>query len=180
MVHAMGTSEDGTTPEGPYLLRCPYCNWSSSELGIEFHKPNNITGQLANLKKWGTTREQSSQQQTSSQETEEDSGRPDHERQFANLKSFYASQLAEPSAAGSSLDFSSSYGSPGTLSRIMGLYTGVSSYGAKKPRGKSSQMREGHTEAEGMLELGSEEVILSKTQEAGWDGSEQPRSESWM
>ncbi|KAI9830274.1 MAG: hypothetical protein M1838_005818, partial [Thelocarpon superellum] len=180
MVNAVGGSEDGATQEGPYILACPYCNWSSAEIGMEFHKPNNITGQLANLKKGGSTREHSLLQYPVSQtqgETENEAEKAeegpavDEERRFANLKSFYTAQLSEPSPAGPAMDLGSAYGygSPGTLSRIMGLYTGMGGYGAKKAQGKSGSIREARDAGEGLQVLGDEDGIIRRMRAGGWD-----------
>ena len=96
------------------------------------------------------------------------------DKRFTNLKSFYTSQLAEPSSSGHSLDLSggNGYGSPGTLSRIMGLYTDLGGYGAKKAQVKGGSMREAQSIEEGIQLLGDEDAMIRKMQEVGWEGSE--------
>ncbi|KAI9822035.1 MAG: hypothetical protein M1832_003207 [Thelocarpon impressellum] len=169
MVNAMGSSEDGATQEGPYILGCPYCDWSSLDVGMNFHKPNNITGQLADLRK-GSSRLQNSVKQDED-DTDTEITSMDPAKQFANLKSFYISQLAEPSSAGPSLDLPSSYayGSPGNLSRIMGLYTGVG-YGPKKQQSKPGMMREAYGMEEGCRVLGNDDdEVIERIKDLGWD-----------
>lgn len=34
------------TQAAPYTLNCTYCQWSSSEIGIEFEKPTGISGNI--------------------------------------------------------------------------------------------------------------------------------------
>lgn len=39
--------------DGPYFLMCPFCRWSSLEVGIEFEKMHGISKQLAEMKNGG-------------------------------------------------------------------------------------------------------------------------------
>ncbi|KAI9838018.1 MAG: hypothetical protein M1819_006172 [Sarea resinae] len=193
---------EGSTPGRPYVLSCAFCMWSSAEIGITFDKPNNITGQLSKLKNGGQAvssrkerererdRRKRAEDLGAVEEADEEEegggdkgamdgsderkhkGRIDAEEQFANLKSFYTSQLME-SSSNAALGLSSDigYGSPGALSRIMGLYTGLGSYGAKKAKGKAELMREAYGEGEGFKLLDDEEYeITEKMKELGWEG----------
>ncbi|KAF2275521.1 uncharacterized protein EI97DRAFT_494765 [Westerdykella ornata] len=48
--------EDPANPSpngGPFILSCPYCHWSTAEIGIEFDKPTGITSQLARIANGG-------------------------------------------------------------------------------------------------------------------------------
>jgi dynactin-4 len=96
----------------------------------------------------------------------------DAESQFSNLKSFYQSQLAESSPA-SALGFTGDYGygSPGTLSRIMGLYTG-GSFTDKKSKNKTGAMREAHDALEG-LQIASLSAAdqIKKLRTEGWEAT---------
>jgi hypothetical protein len=38
------------TQAAPYTLNCMYCQWSSTEIGLEFEKPTGISGQLSQRK----------------------------------------------------------------------------------------------------------------------------------
>ncbi|KAL0473314.1 dynactin p62 family domain-containing protein [Neurospora intermedia] len=157
---------------GSYILSCSYCNWSSTEIGIKFDKPNSIHMQLAKLRNGGETRltakerkerrkEQASQGGggggSSAGQGEEDLDTLlDMETQFANLKSFYQNQLSDangtgkvggdPSAALGNLGFDA----PASLSRIMSLYTGSSSLHDKKSKSRPGTMREALAPSEGL------------------------------
>lgn len=91
------------------------------------------------------------------------------ETQFANLKAFYQSQLAESSpsvALGFTGDYG--YGSPGALSRIMGLYTG-GSFSEKKSKSKTGTMREAHDALEGLrLCSPSSDEVISRLRTMGF------------
>jgi len=95
----------------------------------------------------------------------------DAESQFSNLKAFYQSQLADSNQNGT-LGFTGDYGygSPGALSRIMGLYTG-GTYTDKKSKNKNSSMREAADAIEG-LQISSlsnsDEANLQKLRTLGW------------
>jgi dynactin-4 len=103
---------------------------------------------------------------------EEDASQPtddsDPETRFSNLKSFYQSQLMDTSAAGP-LSYSGEYGygSPGALSRIMGLYTG-NTFGDKKSKSKTALMREAYEPSEGFLLSPETNVEVQRLQEEGW------------
>lgn len=110
-------------------------------------------------------------------EYEDDDGKtgPDEEldveAQFSNLRKFYQSQLAEISSAGP-LSFSGDYGygSPGTLSRIMGLYTG-GSFNMRNAKNKKSVMREAQTASEGLSICSSEDNIVDQLKRDGWEST---------
>ena len=91
------------------------------------------------------------------------------ETQFANLKAFYQTQLVESSPTGT-LGFTGDYGygSPGALSRIMGLYTG-GSFSDKKAKSKTGTMREAYDALEGLQVSSSlSEKAILKLQTEGW------------
>ena len=109
------------------------------------------------------------QDETQEGETLDPNENLDAETQFSNLKSFYQSQLAESSPSGS-LGFTGDYGygSPGALSRIMGLYTG-GSFADKKSKSKTSTMREAYDALEGLqITSPSAEEFITKLQAEGW------------
>jgi dynactin-4 len=96
----------------------------------------------------------------------------DPDSHFSNLKSFYQSQLAESSpvgALGYSADYG--YGSPGALSRIMGLYTGGSMVD-KKSKSKTGAMREAHNAFEGLQIIAdSDEKAIATMRTQGWQST---------
>lgn len=98
----------------------------------------------------------------------------DPESQFSNLKSFYQSQIAEASPT-SALGFTGGdygYGSPGALSRIMGLYTG-GNFADKKVKSKKANFREARDALEGLqiMDPAKEGETIKKLQEEGWAGT---------
>lgn len=158
--------ENATQSTGPYVLTCSYCQWSSSEIGIQFDKPNGIYQQLAKMSNGGKPRltakefkERSRREKDAEPESHSSPVKNtdvDSELQFSQLKAFYQSQLNEtnPQAAaglGSLADLGIS--SPGSLSRIMSIYTGAG-HGAshKQARGRVPVMREARTLDEGFKE----------------------------
>ena len=175
---AASEPREGANPfEGTIALYCQYCSWCSTELGITFHKPNDITGQLANLRKSGNTRGGDASPGEALGTTPV---RIDREQQFRNIRQFHSSQLALEASSSSTtgLDLAtaySSYSSPSSLSRIMSLYTGVGSYsssgGRDKNRKKIRPIREASGVEEGIRPLGhDEEATIRRMSEVGWEG----------
>ncbi|KAF6812935.1 dynactin arp1 p62 subunit ro2 [Colletotrichum plurivorum] len=152
---------DASAPQGgPYVLNCSYCNWSSTEIGVKFDRPNGIHGQLAKMQNGGRPKLTPKEHKERKKEAGGSAGGcaldpkdMDAELQFAQLKSFYSSQLASsnPSAGAGGLSSLGDLGlsSPGSLSRIMSLYTG-GNYGHKQARGRVQVMREALTPDEGL------------------------------
>lgn len=192
---------DQATPSGPWVLSCLYCNWSSKEIGITFEKPNAIYAQLSKIKNGGervVSRKESiyerrrqfstssipeiqSPTDTAEEEAEQ---KPDehltHEAQFANLKEFYQSMLSD-STSSNALPFAGDYGfsSPGTLSRIMGLYgTGIGP-SDKKSNPRSSAFREAREKSEGLkLSETDDSTTISRLQSEGWEAAVSPEQNS--
>ncbi|KAK1992720.1 dynactin p62 family protein [Colletotrichum falcatum] len=147
---------DGSAPQGgPYVLTCSYCTWSSTEIGIKFDRPNGIHGQLAKLQNGGqpklTPKEHKERKKESGGDYKLDPDKMDTDLQFAQLKSFYQNQMAvaNPSPGGLSSLGDLGLNSPGSLSRIMSLYTG-NNFGNKQARGKVQIMREAVSADEGL------------------------------
>lgn len=116
---------------------------------------------------------------------------------FSALKAFYQAQLAAtspgagfPSALGGLGMGEYGFNSPGTLSRIMSLYSGAGGGGpggsgggpAGRQKGRASTMREAETAAEGLRVSDLDEgVALARLRRDGWDGTvalEQARSQA--
>ena len=111
---------------------------------------------------------------------------------FSALKAFYQAQLAAtspgagfPSALGGIGMGDYGFNSPGTLSRIMSLYSGAGGGAAGgsggRQKGRVSTMREAETAGEGLRVSDlDEEVALARLRRGGWDGTvalEQARSQ---
>jgi dynactin-4 len=185
-----GLGADYLAQAGPYVLNCAYCNWSSKEIGIQLEKPNSVFAQLSRIKNGGETvllpKERRREREEGRRDMsllltedgqEHESGldpieKLDVENNFANLRSFYQSQLADSSPSGA-LGFSTDYGygSPGALSRIMGLYTG-GSISDNKAAGKKGAMREAQDALEGLQVFSSSaEERIAKLRNEGWHGT---------
>jgi dynactin-4 len=166
--------------------------WSSKEIGIQFEKPNGIFAQLAKIKNGGqpiltakdrrkdreerkrdfsgATAEES--QDTEGAESLDPNEKLDAGSQFSNLKAFYQTQMVESSPV-SALGFTGDYGygSPGALSRIMGLYTG-GSFADKKSKTKTGIMREACDALEGLqITPLSEDEAITKLCTEGWEST---------
>jgi dynactin-4 len=184
----LAAPDNTATPHsGPYALTCSYCNWSSTEVGIKFDKPNGIHAQLAKLRNGGTTRltakerkerrkDPSYRSQAAAEEGEGTSAEKeklDLETQFANLKAFYQSQLADPNASDNGLAALTDLGfsSPTSLSRIMSIYTGGSLHD-KKSKSRLGAMREALETGEG-LQLANldESAAIEQLRSEGHDGT---------
>ena len=163
-------------------MNCSYCLWSSKEIGIELDKPNSVYAQLAKIKNGGEPYVSAKERRKAQEERKADGEEGDitidpaeeldAESHFSNLKSFYQEQLAESSPAGG-LGFTGDYGygSPGALSRIMGLYTS-GSHGDRKSKNKSGAMREAHDALEGLqITTPSSASAIARLHASGWEGT---------
>lgn len=96
----------------------------------------------------------------------------DTDLQFAHLKSFYQSQLADTNASISGMPLVSDnigFASPAALTRIMSLYTGHGHAG-RKQKGPSDVMREAITTDDGLkLARLDESAAVKKLHQGGWD-----------
>ncbi|KAL5599369.1 hypothetical protein FOVSG1_007181 [Fusarium oxysporum f. sp. vasinfectum] len=169
----------GADIPGPqYALYCQYCNWTSTEIGIKFDKPNGIHSQLSKINNGGdlklTAKELKERRKENPDEPPLADSDVDTDLQYANLKSFYQSQLADTNAASSGispLNDTTGYGSPAaSLSRIMAMYTGHGH--ARKRNGPSDVMREALSAEEGLkLADLDESAQIKKLHQEGWDAT---------
>lgn len=122
-------------PAGPYSLTCSYCHWNSKEIGLEFEKPSGLPAQLAKQLKAAASEEK--KPRFAELNTYED--------HFAKLKTHYTSQgIGAAGTGGGGLGVgrggTDDYGtSPGTLSRLMVLYTGGGHVGKRNISGLSAR-----------------------------------------
>lgn len=176
----------GAPHSGPYALTCSYCNWSSTEVGLKFDKPNSIHAQLAKLRNGGSTRLTAKERKERrrdpayrSQGTnagESESGEKENldlETQFANLKAFYQSQLADPNSMDTGLAALGDLGfsSPASLSRLMSIYTGGSLHD-RKSKSRIGAMREAIKPDEGLQITNLDEsAAIEALRSEGYDGT---------
>lgn len=165
-------------PIGPYTLICQYCMWTSTEIGIEFERPSGIHSQLAKLNNGGqlklTAKEFKERRKENSEEPPPPDNEVDADLQFANLKTFYQTQLADANASSSGMSLMNDnvgFSSPAALSRIMSLYTGHGHAGRKR-QGPSDVMREALTTEEGLkLADLDESAAIKRLHQEGWDAT---------
>ncbi|KAK0711855.1 dynactin p62 family-domain-containing protein [Lasiosphaeris hirsuta] len=169
---------------GPYILTCSYCNWSSTEVGIRFDKPNSIHAQLAKLRNGGEVRLTAKERKERRKEALQSGplGAPaasegenedlDIETQFANLKTFYQTQLADSSPGGNGLSLGDlGFASPNSLTRIMSIYTGGTLHD-KKAKSRVGTMREALDSDEGLQIADLDEMdAIKMLHEEGCDGT---------
>ncbi|KAL2020018.1 hypothetical protein VTK56DRAFT_8921 [Thermocarpiscus australiensis] len=184
----LAAPDNAAAPQsGPYALTCSYCNWSSTEVDIKFDKPNGIHAQLAKIRNGGaarlTVKERKERRKDASYNSRAAADRGgigpgdrqdlDVETQFANLKAFYQSQLADPNSGDNGLSMLGDLGfsSPTSLSRIMSLYTGGSLHD-KKAKSKVGAMREALDGDEGLqIAKLDESAAIEKLRAEGYDGT---------
>jgi len=158
--------------EGPWILTCNYCMWTSLDIGIKFDKPTNIRSQLDKIanggipkpqpdapRKSSLAREPFSPGSTQSEESSDQATTAspllrDPTARFAALKAFYKSQITLSSESSSATDLATAaaYSSPSSLTRLVNLYTshGISLSG-RKSRTRTPAMREALTVSEGLF-----------------------------
>ncbi|KAF1816111.1 dynactin p62 [Eremomyces bilateralis CBS 781.70] len=165
---------------GPYILHCPYCAWSTLDIGITFPRPSNITGQLAKTLNGGLPRpprdrkpssslkrsdpptthhlddlpSPTSDTSTSSSPEPPSARTPDPQDRYHHLLAFYKHQLSTSDAAllpGTTSTSASELG-PGSPSSIARLlHMYGSSIRSRAPESGPSPMREAATPEEGLL-----------------------------
>ncbi|KXJ94275.1 dynactin p62 family-domain-containing protein [Microdochium bolleyi] len=166
---------DNATPNptsGPWILTCSYCHWSSTEIGVQFDKPQGISAQLAKIRNG----DEANRALYSSPSGDMSPIKPDimpdaAKSRFAALKSFYQSQLAESTSSGGATGLGEyGYNSPAALSRIMNIYSG--NLGSLKPKGRAPVMREADTASEGLRVSDLDETAAqTKLRHGGYEAS---------
>ncbi|KAL2014310.1 hypothetical protein VTN00DRAFT_1835 [Thermoascus crustaceus] len=172
------TAAGNATQQGPWVLSCAYCMWTTLDIGIKFDKPTNIRTQLAKmtdstggrkasrafgdmkspLASFSSINDQLPSLEKENEQSDEQQPALDHHARFAALKSFYRNQIAETSTSPSDplgTDFGAGFSSPSALNRIMSLYTsstlgGIYGGAGKKQKSKPPVMREALTASEGL------------------------------
>ncbi|KAI6890012.1 hypothetical protein KC325_g68 [Hortaea werneckii] len=172
----------GAKGEERYLLQCLYCDWSTLDLDLVFHRPTKMTEQLAKHRKARTANANANANAAAAS----DSLHLQHESGFQKLQAFYQEQLTESSDAhGSSGGYGNSpYGSPANLQRIISLYGGLSADALKKSREKAQPMREARSADEGFNTYppsisatpneDPDTAILARLRDLSWDETASP------
>jgi dynactin-4 len=153
---------------GPWILACEHCNWTSVDIGIIFEKPHGIHSQLTKIRQ-STSRTALPQHTATAEGSTQTPPLLDPDAHYASLKSFYAAQLSKASSTNPILSPTSNinYDSPSSLARILSLYTNPSSH--KKNAGKPAVMQEATlTEGRGLISPASEVAVIQQLQSSGW------------
>lgn len=159
---------------GPYALFCQYCNWTSTEIGIEFDRPSGIYNQLSKVNNGGqpklTLRDVKDRRKDNPDEPPVPDDQVDTDLQFANLKAFYQQQLSESNTSirGLPLHDGLGFSSPAALTRIMSLYTGRGHQG-RLQQGPADIMREALGTNDGLKIANLDESKdIKKLIDGGW------------
>ncbi|CAH0018385.1 unnamed protein product [Clonostachys rhizophaga] len=168
-------ADNNPTAHLSYALFCQYCNWSSSEIGIEFDRPSGIPAQLAKVKNGGepklTVKDLKERRKENPDEGPVADELVDTELQFANLKSFFQGQLSDSTGVLGNLSLADGAGfsSPAALSRIMTLYTAGRGQPGRQ-RGPPDTMREALSTDDGLrIAKLDESAEVKKLFRGGWD-----------
>ncbi|RFU74979.1 dynactin subunit [Trichoderma arundinaceum] len=160
---------------GPYALFCQYCNWTSTEIGIEFERPSGIYNQLSKVNNGGqpklTLRDVKDRRKDNPDEPPVPDDQLDADLQFANLKAFYQTQISETNTSirGLPLHDGIGFSSPAALTRIMSLYTGRGHQG-RLQQGPADIMREALGTNDGLKIANLDESKdIKKLISGGWD-----------
>ncbi|EXJ65662.1 uncharacterized protein A1O5_11189 [Cladophialophora psammophila CBS 110553] len=173
----MITTSIGDPKDGPFILNCNYCMWSTLDVGIKLDKATGVRGQLDDManggkRKTSTLKSPSYQDDAARKsslsrpplsleeigEVVEAKGQPESQpaldptSRFNALKTFYKDQIAESSATDAGFPTSAldmAYSSPSSLQRIMNIYTNREN-SLKRARQKLTIMREARTASEGL------------------------------
>ncbi|KAH8692724.1 putative dynactin Arp1 p62 subunit RO2 [Talaromyces proteolyticus] len=160
------TAEHGTQ-QGPWILACGYCMWTTLDIGIQFHKPTNIRSQLSKIyEEKGAVKssrtaldlksplsnttsgtldspawEDEGPITATATQTQDGQVELDPSARFAALKRFYTKQIEDTSISATDplvSDFGAAFSSPSALNRIMSIYTSSSHhYGGSAKKAKS-------------------------------------------
>ncbi|RDA82591.1 hypothetical protein CP532_0910 [Ophiocordyceps camponoti-leonardi (nom. inval.)] len=171
----------GDNPRGPFALFCQYCSWSSRETGIEFERAGGIHSQLAKMDNGGKARLTVRELRERRKDKPDEPPLPDAllapHLQFASLKAFYHDQLVDVggASAGGGLPLRALASSPGSLTRIMSLYTGRAAHhhhGSRAAPGVADIVREAMTTEEGLrLAQLDDSSAVDKLAVGGWDAT---------
>ncbi|ORY06130.1 dynactin-like protein Arp1 p62 subunit RO2 [Clohesyomyces aquaticus] len=193
----VNTLEDPTDPSssgGPWILACPYCQWSTVEIGIEFEKHTGITSQLSRIANGGktipTAKERDKERERrkeiemrkkdrdyfsgseDSPSTDKDEGiTPSHDDLFSNLSAFYKSQMASQTPSNPFSPHEINFSSPSSFSRIMNLYSSTTH--KKQKREKPSPMREAASVHEGLNihDPATDAAAIERIKRSGWSST---------
>ncbi|KAF2249448.1 hypothetical protein BU26DRAFT_318290 [Trematosphaeria pertusa] len=195
-VNSLDTSNDNGPP---YILACPYCHWSTVEIGIEFEKHTGISSQLARIANGGkpipTQKERDKERErrkelgsrkrdgrdvlshsedSPSTDTERDDPPPSHDDVFSNLGAFYKAQIEAQTPSNPFSPHDITFSSPSAYNRIMNLYSNTSS--KRNKRQKPAPMREAASLIEGLTvhNPSADAAAIERIKKEGWAATLSP------
>ncbi|PVI04036.1 hypothetical protein DM02DRAFT_640250 [Periconia macrospinosa] len=182
----------------PFILACPYCKWSTVEIGIEMEKSTGISAQLARIANGGRPiptqkerdKERERKKEMESRRREKDAisptqdspttdgGRdagnaPSHDDLFSNLSAFYKSQIDTQSPSNPFSQSDINFSSPSAYSRIMSMY---SSNSRKHKRNKPAAPRDAGSVLEGFSihDPSTDAQAIERIKREGWSITLEP------
>ncbi|KAF2175662.1 dynactin Arp1 p62 subunit RO2 [Zopfia rhizophila CBS 207.26] len=185
-------TDDRSGIGGPWVLSCPYCHWSTVDIGIEFEKHTGITQQLSRIANGGKPiptqkerdKERDRRKELESKKKEREilsesddsptvdrrrvDGSLSHEELFSNLSAFYKSQIASATPSNPFSPHDINFSSPSSFSRIMNLYSSTSS--KKQKQAKPTPMREAASTLEGLTihDSAADATAIERIKKEGW------------
>ncbi|KAF2477072.1 dynactin Arp1 p62 subunit RO2 [Lindgomyces ingoldianus] len=194
-VNSLENPADPSSSGGPWILACPYCHWSTVEIGIEFEKHTGITSQLTRIGNGGKAiptpkerdkeRERRKELETMKKDRDvlsgsedspttdrgRDDGPPSHDDIFSNLSAFYKSQIASQTPSNPFSPHEINFSSPSSFSRIMNLYSSTTS--KKQKREKPAPMREAASVLEGLIihDPSEDAAAIERIKKEGWSST---------
>ncbi|KAF1958118.1 hypothetical protein CC80DRAFT_558856 [Byssothecium circinans] len=192
--NSLDTSGDNAAP---YILACPYCKWSTVEIGIEFEKINGISGQLARLANGGrqipTQKERDKERErrkdlearrrdqnvlsptsdSPTTDTEQDDIPPSQSDLFSNLSAFYKAQIDAHTPTNPFSHTDINFSSPSAYSRIVNMYQSTSK---RNKRPKPTPVREAASTLEGLTihDPSSDMAAIERLKTEGWTATLSP------
>jgi dynactin 4 len=187
------SEEEPALPDGPFFLQCPYCQWTTLDIGLQFDKPNGIFKQLSEIKNGGDhlpSQRERDKERTKKIDLLDKRRHPEDYRYEDRLKSDEAKALYpddEPASDPPEHDelfgnLAAFYRSQLTKEKSSNDHSRHSKYLSRllnttgkpqRPDTKPRPMAEARNISEGLslLSFKSETATIERMKELGWDGS---------
>lgn len=175
----MITASVGETRDGPFILSCNYCMWSTLDIGIKFGKGTGIRAQLDDILSGagakGHNKSRADEQarssslsqppitsadpeQSDSEKTGNSNRRRESAARFDSMTKFYKKQISDSTASDATFSnaaINMAYSSPSSIDRIMAIYNNKLD-SKKRSEQHVTTMREANTLAEGFKQSDSQ------------------------
>ncbi|KAF1985189.1 hypothetical protein K402DRAFT_413360 [Aulographum hederae CBS 113979] len=174
------TGSSASEQSHQYFLSCPYCNWSSLEIDMDFKSPQNIYHQFTKFYRSQPDLESKpsqvspteametpTQATTPVQQPPTPTAHPTDQEHYARLTAFLRTQISDTDTNSyNDINFSS----PSSITRLMHLYNPSSKKAALQ---KPALMREAQKQNEGLVvqDLERDQKRIQEIRFRGWDGT---------